>query len=75
MTYQSRLSSKGQVTVPVEVRKKLHLEPGDTVVYEIEDERAILRRADSFDVAFHATLSDTLDEWTSSEDEAAFRDL
>ncbi|MGD2113703.1 MAG: AbrB/MazE/SpoVT family DNA-binding domain-containing protein [Acidobacteriota bacterium] len=75
MTYQSRLSSKGQVTIPVEVRERLHLEAGDTVLYEIDDDRAVLRRAEPFDVAFHATLSDTLDEWASPEDEEAFRDL
>lgn len=75
MTYRSRLSSKGQVTIPSEVRERLHLEPGDTVIYEVEDERAVLRRAEPFDVAYHAALSETLDEWTSPEDEEAFRDL
>ncbi|HUP22618.1 MAG TPA: AbrB/MazE/SpoVT family DNA-binding domain-containing protein [Thermoanaerobaculia bacterium] len=75
MPHQSRLSSKGQVTIPAAVREKLHLEPGDTVIYEVEDERAVLRRAEPFDVAYHAALSDTLDEWVSPEDEEAFGDL
>jgi len=75
MPYRSRLSSKGQVTIPVEVRERLHLEPGDTVVYEIDDERAVLRRAEPFDIAYHAALTDTLDEWASPDDEEAFRDL
>lgn len=75
MSYQSRLSSKGQVTIPVEVREKLHLEPGDRVVYEIEAEQAVLRRAEPIDVAFYAALSETLDEWASPEDDKAFRDL
>lgn len=75
MPYQSRLSSKGQVTIPVEVREKLQLEPGDRVVYEIENDQAVLRRAEPIDVAFHAALSETLDEWASPEDDEAFRDL
>ncbi len=75
MPNQSRLSSKGQVTIPVEIRKKLRLEPGDTVIYEIEDDRAVLRRAEPFDIAYHAALTETLDEWASPEDEEAFRDL
>ena len=75
MPHQSRLSSKGQVTIPVEVRERLGLEPGDVVAYEIEGERAILRRVDPFDVAFHGTLSQTLDEWSSPEDDEAFREL
>lgn len=73
--YQSRLSGKGQVTIPVEIRERLALEPGDLVVYEIEGDRAILRRGDPIDAAFHAAISATLDEWGSDEDDEAFRDL
>jgi AbrB family looped-hinge helix DNA binding protein len=40
----TRLSSKGQITIPKEVREKLNLKPGDRVVVEAaEGERAILR--------------------------------
>lgn len=75
MSYRSKLSSKGQVTIPVEIRERLDLEPGDTVIYELEGDRAVLRRAEPFDVAYHAAVSATLDEWTSPEDEEAFADL
>ncbi len=75
MPYRSRLSSKGQVTIPVEIRERLHLEPGDSVIYEVEDDRAVLRRAEPFDIAFHAALAETLEEWASPEDNEAFRDL
>lgn len=75
MRYHSRLSSKGQVTIPVEVRERLRLEPGDTVVYEIDNGRAVLRRAEPFDVAYHVALAETLEEWASPEDEKAFSDL
>ncbi len=75
MVYRSRLSRKGQVTIPVKVRAELGLEPGDTVIYELEGERAVLRRAEPFDLAYHAALTETLDEWASEADEEAFRDL
>lgn len=75
MTIASRLSSKGQVTIPAEIRDQLGLEAGDVVIYELRDEVVVLRRGEPFDVAYHAALSDTLDEWTSPEDEEAFRDL
>jgi antitoxin PrlF len=71
----SRLSAKGQVTVPKEVRDFLELKPGDMIAYEVQNGTVILRRAEPFDAAFHKALSATLDEWATPEDEEAFRDL
>jgi antitoxin PrlF len=75
MVYTSRLSSKGQVTIPSEVREFLRLGAGDLVSYEVRGGEAVLKRIEPFDAAFHASLSATLDEWSSPEDEEAFRDL
>jgi len=71
----SRLSRKGQVTIPKAVRETLELEPGDLVGYQVSNGVVTLRRLDPFDEGFHAALSDTLDEWASTEDDEAFRDL
>lgn len=71
----SRLSSKGQVTLPKEIREKVGLEPGNLVAYEVKDGVIVLRPLQPFDKAFHEALSKTLDEWNSPEDEEAFRDL
>ncbi len=71
----SRLSSKGQVTLPKEVRDQIGAKPGDTIRYEVEDGVVILKRAEPFDIAFHAALSQTLDEWNTPQDKEAFRDL
>jgi len=71
----SRLSAKGQVTVPKEVRDFLELKPGDMVAYEVQNGAVILRRVEPFDATFHKALSATLDEWATPEDEEAFRDL
>jgi len=71
----SRLSSKGQVTIPREIRAALHLEAGDLVAYDLRDGKAILRRAEPFDAAYHSALSETLEEWSSVDDDKAFRDL
>jgi len=71
----SRLSSKGQVTLPRKVRKALGAEPGDTIGYEVEDNVVRLKKLEPFDAAFHKALSHTLDEWATEADEEAFRDL
>ena len=44
-----RLTSKGQVTVPVGIRYALGLVPGDGVVFAIEEGRGVLRRATALD--------------------------
>lgn len=75
MIATSTLSSKGQITVPKEIRDRLGARPGDTVVYEVVDDTVTLKRLEPFDAAFHAALAGTLDEWDTPEDEAAFRDL
>ena len=71
----SKISKKGQVTIPKIVRESLRANPGDWIEYEVRDNIIQLRRVEPFDRAFHAALSDTLTEWASAEDEEAFRDL
>lgn len=71
----SKLSSKSQVTLPKEVRAALKLHAGDVIAYQIEGDVVSLRRVEPFDAAFHQALNTTLDEWSSDEDEEAFRDL
>lgn len=44
-----RLTSKGQVTVPIGIRYVLGLAPGDDVVFAVEDGRGVFRRAASID--------------------------
>jgi antitoxin PrlF len=45
MNNTSTISSKGQITVPQEVRKRLGLEPGDRVEFVLEEGRTIVRPA------------------------------
>ena len=45
MEASSRLSSKGQITIPSAVRRALSLEEGDRVVFRVEGDRAVLARS------------------------------
>lgn len=71
----SRLSSKGQVTIPKEAREAIRASASDLVSFEIVEDAIVLRKVTPFDAAFHRALSETLDEWNSPEDEEAFGDL
>lgn len=71
----SKVTSKYQATIPLEIRKKLGLKPGDAVVFEIENDVVTVRRATAFDVEYAKALEGTLSEWLTREDEEAYRDL
>jgi antitoxin PrlF len=47
MSYFSTLSSKGQLTVPQEIRKRLGLETGDRVEFVVEPDRTVIKPARS----------------------------
>lgn len=43
MGIQSKLTSKGQTTIPQEVREYLNLAPGDRIVYAMKDGKVELK--------------------------------
>jgi antitoxin PrlF len=43
MNNSSTISSKGQITVPQEIRKRLGLAPGDRVEFVMEQDRTVMR--------------------------------
>ena len=75
MTAVSRLTKKYQATIPAPVRDALGLRQGDTVVFEVERDRVSLRRGEPLDREFARALEDTLGEWLSEHDEAAYDGL
>lgn len=56
------LTSKGQTTIPVEIRQALHLKAGDKLVFEIHDDQAVISKAKPFDYLYHAAISQPLTE-------------
>lgn len=53
----SKLTAQGQISVPVEVRRKLGLAPGSVLEWEEDGERVVVRRAGAHSSEeIHATL-------------------
>jgi antitoxin PrlF len=65
MTTASKLSSKGQTTIPPAVRAALDLRKGDEIAYEIKENPVILTKASAGPV--HDPFV-TFDEWESEAD-------
>ena len=74
-TATSKLTKKYQATVPEVVRKKLNLNAGDIIAFDIDNEIIKLRKARPLDIQFSSALVPTLSEWESQNDEEAYNDL
>ena len=71
----SKITSRGQATIPKSIREAAGLYAGDVLVFETDGDRVMVRKAaQGYDDHLQA-LSETLGEWTSAEDEEAWRDL
>ncbi len=57
------------------IRKAMGIEPGDLISYELQGKSIKLKRIEPFDTTYHTSVSETLEEWNSPEDEEAFSDL
>ena len=75
MAAASKLTSKHQATIPKFVRDKLSLKAGDTIVFKDENGSITVGKATKEDLFYLKALGETLSEWSSPEDEEAFRDL
>jgi AbrB family looped-hinge helix DNA binding protein len=71
----SKLTSKYQATVPKSVREALSLQAGDQIAFEIVRGQVRLRKADSIDLEYLASIESGLGEWSSDEDTQAYREL
>jgi bifunctional DNA-binding transcriptional regulator/antitoxin component of YhaV-PrlF toxin-antitoxin module len=76
MTAVAKITSKGQTTIPQEVRAALKVGVGDLIAWEIgSDGSATVRRIQPLDLEYLKAVQGTLSEWACAEDEAAYREL
>ncbi len=72
----SKLTIKSQATIPKKIRTVLGLSPGDSVAFEVrENKNVVIRKATPIDFEFAHALEGTLSEWSSKNDEEAYFDL
>ncbi len=71
----SKLTTKGQATIPSKVRKFLGVGAGDSVMFTIADDTVTVKRADPLDAGFLKLSNESFSDWNSPDDDDAFRDL
>lgn len=72
----AKISSKGQTTIPAGIRDALRAAPGDSLVWEMQDDgTARVRRVTPLDVEYLKAVEGTLTEWSTREDSEAYRGL
>ena len=71
----SKITPRGQATIPKSVREAAGLYAGDVLAFETDGDRVVVRKVGQEHDGHLQALSETLIEWTSAEDEEAWRDL
>ena len=71
----SRITARGQATIPKRIRDEVDLRDGDVISFEVEDDHLIVRKVTRAQDDYLQGLSRTMSEWASPEDEDAWRDL
>ncbi|HUY00516.1 MAG TPA: AbrB/MazE/SpoVT family DNA-binding domain-containing protein [Candidatus Deferrimicrobium sp.] len=39
-----KISKKGQIVIPKEIRKKINIKPGDAIIFKVQDGKVILEK-------------------------------
>lgn len=72
----AKITTKGQTTIPADIRAALQVGPGDLIAWDIEpDGSARVRRVQRLDLDYLKAVEGTLSEWAGAADEEAYRDL
>ena len=72
----SKLTSKYQATIPEEIRKKLRLKSGDSILFKVKNDQVTIEKAEAVDLIYLSSIEQSLSsEWNSPEDDEAFEHL
>lgn len=71
----AKITTRGQTTIPKSIREAANLHVGDVIAFEIEDDHLVVHKVTPGQDNYLKGLSEVLNEWSSPEDEEAWRDL
>lgn len=71
----AKITSRGQTTIPKPIRDAAALQEGDMIAFEVAADHVVVRKVHTDRDDYLRGLAETMHEWTSPEDEAAWRDL
>ena len=71
----SRVTSKGQTTIPASIRKAAGIKSGDLLMFTTDGKQITINKIKFPADEYLDSVSETLSEWLSPEDEEAWRDL
>jgi len=76
MTGIAKVTAKGQTTIPRRIRAALEVQPGDLIAWDLDPDGVVrVRRVEPVDLEYLRAIESTLGEWTSPEDDEAYRGL
>ena len=71
----SRVTSKGQTTIPASIRKAANITSGDLLMFTTDGNQVTIMKVELPTDDYSDSISETFSEWLSPEDEEAWRDL
>jgi antitoxin PrlF len=76
MTAVAKITSKGQTTIPREIREALGVGPGDFISWDVAEDGSVrVHAVRPLDLEYLRALEGTVSEWAGAADEEAYRDL
>jgi antitoxin PrlF len=76
MTAVAKITSKGQTTIPREIREALGVGPGDFISWVVAEDGSVrVHAVRPLDLEYLRALEGTVSEWAGAADEEAYRDL
>jgi antitoxin PrlF len=65
----SSVTSKGQTTIPADMRRRAGIEPGDKVRFSFDGDRIVIEKSQEVDDLWNAGQSAMLGEWHNPEED------